>query len=118
LLPYLHKNLGVKTQMTSEIQNEITIKIPEIYSSKFTNFFADFDTKLPLLKVRNYGISISSLEEVFMKIGSLTDLSNLDHSYAKKNRNDFDSDPEIIKEGQSVGKGIHQTFNDGPVKQI
>ncbi len=60
--------------MTSEIQNEITIKIPEIYSSKFTDFFADFDTKLALLKVRNYGISISSLEEVFMKIGSLTDL--------------------------------------------
>jgi hypothetical protein len=30
--------------MTSEIQNEITIKIPEIYSSKFTNFFGDFDT--------------------------------------------------------------------------
>ena len=43
LLPYLHKNLGPKTQMTSEIQNEITIKIPEIYSSKFTDFFRDFD---------------------------------------------------------------------------
>ena len=55
-----------------------TIKIPEIYSSKFTDFFADFDTKLAPLKVRNYGISISSLEEVFMKIGSLNDLSNLD----------------------------------------
>lgn len=103
--------------MTSEIQNEITIKIPEIYSSKFTHFFADFDTNLASLKVRNYGISISSLEEVFMKIGSLTDLSNLDQSDApKKNRKDFD--PEAIKEDHliNVGKRIQDTINDGPVK--
>jgi ATP-binding cassette subfamily A (ABC1) protein 3 len=96
LLPYLHQNLGVKTQITSEIQNEITIKIPEIYASKFTNFFADFDLKLAPLKLRNYGISISSLEEVFMKVGSLTDLSNLDQEAPKKKKDsdsDSDSDP-------------------------
>ena len=106
--------------MTSEIQNEITIKIPEIYSSKFTDFFADFDTKLASLKIRNYGISISSLEEVFMKIGSLTDLSNLDQSDApKKNRNDSDSDPEIIEDHKmSGGKGVQDTINNVPIKQI
>jgi hypothetical protein len=42
----------------------------------------------------------------------------LDDLDAKKNRKDSDSDPEIIKESQSVGKGIHHTFNDGPVKRI
>jgi len=62
--------------MASEIQNEITIKIPEVYSNKFSTFFGEFDANLAQLKIRNYGISISSLEEVFMKIGNLDDLSN------------------------------------------
>ena len=46
----------------------------------FIKFFPQFDKSLTELKVNNYGISISTLEEVFMKVGNLTDLSSLSKS--------------------------------------
>ena len=51
----------------------MTIRIPLKYSSKFSEFFELFDQSLEQLGVLNYGISISTLEEVFLTIGHLDD---------------------------------------------
>jgi ATP-binding cassette subfamily A (ABC1) protein 3 len=51
----------------------MTITIPQQYSTKFAEFFAEFDQSLEQLNIQSYGISISTLEEVFLKIGHLDD---------------------------------------------
>jgi ATP-binding cassette, subfamily A (ABC1), member 3 len=51
----------------------MTINIPSIYASHFAEFFSQFDEALVELEVTGYGISLSTLEEVFMKVGHLED---------------------------------------------
>ena len=57
----------------SEIQSEMTIQIPQKYSTGFVKFFSKFDNDLDMLKIQSYGITISTLEEVFLKVGNLED---------------------------------------------
>jgi hypothetical protein len=51
----------------------MTVQIPHEYSSKFEVFFKGFDSELARLQIRSYGVSITTLEEVFMKVGHLED---------------------------------------------
>jgi len=53
----------------------MTIQIPIEYAPMFAEFFKSFDEDLESLKVISYGISISTLEEVFLKVGHLDDPS-------------------------------------------
>ena len=39
------------------------------YSNKFKDFFTDFDSRLGQMGITGYGISVTSLEEVFLKVG-------------------------------------------------
>ena len=55
----------------------MTVQIPSKYSSSFKDFFADFDNDLEELDIQSYGISITTLEQVFLKIGSMEDPSAL-----------------------------------------
>lgn len=50
------------------------MKIPHEYDNKFAKFFERFDQDLTKLQIRSYGISITTLEEVFLKVGHLDDL--------------------------------------------
>ena len=44
------------------------------YSHKFKSFFHDFDQRLDELGVQSYGISITTLEEVFLAVGDGRDI--------------------------------------------
>jgi ATP-binding cassette subfamily A (ABC1) protein 3 len=48
----------------------MTFQIPMSLSSKFKEFFTSFDQKLEDLGIRSYGISITTLEEVFLRVGN------------------------------------------------
>ena len=61
--------MGEETRLLSEIAREITFQIPVEYSPKFKDFFAEFDQKIGQLGVASYGISITTLEEVFLAVG-------------------------------------------------
>lgn len=43
--------------------------MPTKSSKQFKNFFHEFDEKLDELGIRSYGVGITTLEEVFLKIG-------------------------------------------------
>jgi ATP-binding cassette, subfamily A (ABC1), member 3 len=49
------------------------IIIPNHYQNLFAAFFDEFDELLDKMNVLEYGISISTLEEVFLKVGHLED---------------------------------------------
>ncbi len=56
--------------MLSDIGEEVTYKVPTECSQLFQEFFLDFDCRLGELGIKGYGISVTSLEEVFLRVGS------------------------------------------------
>jgi ATP-binding cassette, subfamily A (ABC1), member 3 len=66
---YLKSNLGDDVKFMSEVSSEIAFQIPNEYSSKFKEFFNKFDSDLDSVDIRSYGISVTTLEEVFLKVG-------------------------------------------------
>ena len=60
--------------MLSEIAREITFQIPVEYSPKFKEFFHNFDRMRHELGATSYGISITTLKEVFLAVGDGRDI--------------------------------------------
>ncbi|CAG9326092.1 unnamed protein product [Blepharisma stoltei] len=52
----------------SDVHAEISFQIPSSSSDKFTTFFADLDANLKDLQLRSYGVSVTTLEEVFLRV--------------------------------------------------
>jgi len=52
-----------------EVSSEIIYQLPTESSPIFKEFFKEFDSNLYALGVRSYGVGITTLEEVFLKIG-------------------------------------------------
>lgn len=73
VLPYFESNLGYGVRKFTEVGTELSITIPTDYSSKFKRFFVELDENLKRLNIRSYGVQISTLEQVFLKIGHMTD---------------------------------------------
>ena len=66
----METHLNTEVKKLSEIGAEITYQIPLDVSEKFKEFFDSFDTKSKDLGIESYGISITTLEEVFLRVGS------------------------------------------------
>jgi hypothetical protein len=67
---FMETHLNTEVQKLSEIGAEITYQIPLDVSEKFKEFFDAFDTRSNDLGIESYGISITTLEEVFLRVGS------------------------------------------------
>lgn len=58
----------------SEVSQELTFKISFEQAARFQNFFEDFDENMHEVGIQSYGISMTSLEEVFFEVsGSMND---------------------------------------------
>lgn len=55
--------------MLSEVSSEIIFQIPKHLSGKFKGFFEEFDKSLDAIGIESYGVSVTTLEEVFLRIG-------------------------------------------------
>ena len=51
------------------MSTEITYAIPVSAAQKFKSFFQQLDKDLPKLAIHSYGVSITTLEDVFLTIG-------------------------------------------------
>jgi ATP-binding cassette, subfamily A (ABC1), member 3 len=71
VLPYFESNLGPGVKKFTEVAGELSITVPPEYSTKFESFFTKLDGDLKKLQIRGYGVQISTLEQVFLKIGHL-----------------------------------------------
>ena len=70
---YFKEHLGQKSKQTSEIQTEIIMQVPLDYATKFAKFFDNFDAQMESMQIVSYGISITTLEDVFLSVGHLGD---------------------------------------------
>ncbi len=77
--PYLEQKLG-EVKKLHEVASEITYQIPTNLSHKFQKFFEDFDYSLDMIDISSYGISVTTLEEVFLRVGHLgaAEISEID----------------------------------------
>jgi ATP-binding cassette, subfamily A (ABC1), member 3 len=46
----------------------MTFQLPTNSAAQFKDFFTDLDRNLDVLGIRSYGVGITTLEEVFLKI--------------------------------------------------
>ena len=65
---FIRKKLPEANKL-QEVSTEITYQIPEKASFRFKDFFEAFDKDLNKFGIDSYGIGITSLEEVFLRIG-------------------------------------------------
>ena len=66
--PYLRQTFGDEIELQAEVASEIAFQIPTKDASKFKTFFSSFDAQMNDFGIESYGISITTLEEVFLKI--------------------------------------------------
>lgn len=64
---YLKENLG-NVQLLFEVSSEIVFQVSAEIAKNFTTFFQKFDDEMESLGIISYGVSITTLEEVFLKI--------------------------------------------------
>jgi ATP-binding cassette subfamily A (ABC1) protein 3 len=70
---YFQQHLGPKAKKLTEVQTEIIMQVPLDYAPKFQQFFDKFDAMMPEFGIVQYGISITTLEDVFLNVGHLAD---------------------------------------------
>uniref|UniRef100_A0A336MK43 CSON001010 protein n=1 Tax=Culicoides sonorensis TaxID=179676 RepID=A0A336MK43_CULSO len=54
----------------TDIGSELSYVLNDKYSSVFRSIFADIEENTDSLKITSYGVSLTTLEEVFLKVGS------------------------------------------------
>uniref|UniRef100_A0AAV1TLF6 ABC transporter domain-containing protein n=1 Tax=Peronospora matthiolae TaxID=2874970 RepID=A0AAV1TLF6_9STRA len=72
-------------QLLSSVGSEIAFQLPLSSSSKFASMFADLDDNLQKLGLVSYGISVTTLEEVFIKVAEADDQAS-QHTLANRAR--------------------------------
>ncbi|GMF13570.1 unnamed protein product [Phytophthora lilii] len=63
-------------QLLSNVGSEIAFQLPLHSSSEFATMFAEMDRQLQSLGLLSYGVSVTTLEEVFIKVAELADENN------------------------------------------
>ena len=73
MLKFCRLNLGPSCRQLSEISTSMIIQIPTVYQNMFQHFFHNLDLSLDALNIAGYGLSVATLEDVFIEIGHKTD---------------------------------------------
>ena len=74
-------------QIVSIAGSEITYKLPFDQTGTFSKVFAELEDNKDKIKLNNYGISVTTLEEVFLKIGHDNMNDNIDDSSSNSDSN-------------------------------
>ncbi|TMW64055.1 hypothetical protein Poli38472_014172 [Pythium oligandrum] len=72
-------------QVLSNVGSEIAFQLPLDSSSEFAGMFAELDANLSQLALLSYGVSVTTLEEVFIKVAEAGDEDN-QHTLTKDAR--------------------------------
>jgi len=61
-----------ESKVLSDVSAEVALQLPLEAVPKFKDLFIDLDAKLEELKVSTYGVSVTTLEEVFLNVAKIT----------------------------------------------
>ena len=95
----------------------MTVQIPRECTHNFKDFFADFDNDLEMLDIQTYGISVTTLEQVFLEIGhdpnpkpkinSGVTPSNSAEKFSNNQGDEHLNTPSVNDDGTDLGKGLN-----------
>lgn len=113
--------VGVKKH--SETRKEINFVIPRDQTANFKPFFESFDGKLDEFKIKSYGVSMATLEEVFLKINQefapelfgFGDQASFSDSGDQKHQLSQMSDPKGI--GNTIDNSNSDFYSTGVLKE-
>lgn len=89
----------------------MTFQLPTESSQQFKDFFTELDNSLESLGIRSYGVGITTLEEVFLKIAEHPEeLLDLDNSESAKKPLLDDSNLEDYSIVEEREEGTFNTF--------
>ncbi|XP_061399279.1 phospholipid-transporting ATPase ABCA3-like [Musca vetustissima] len=106
-------------QPVADIGAELSYELPDKYSHIFEEMFSDLENNSDDLKINGYGIGITSLEEVFMKVGAESDTRTNGGQIAKSAaptaypKDDVESriSDSLFSENNRLLKGVHLLRN-------
>lgn len=78
-------------QVETDIGSELSYVLNEQYSSVFRSIFADIENNTEYLRITSYGVSLTTLEEVFLKVGSDSNMIEFDQTENRSDRSDISS---------------------------
>jgi ATP-binding cassette subfamily A (ABC1) protein 3 len=99
----------------SEVSSEITFQIPQTESDKFEQFFTDLDQSLSELRIKSYGVGVTTLEEVFLRVGKDGEEENEDQpnvkEMIKKDVEELEKEMEEQKRQLKENTGSYHSIN-------
>ena len=113
VMPFLQEYFG-KVELISEISSEITFGIPKEYRNRFQDFFKAFDERMDDLEIKSYGISITTLEEVFLAVNA-EERSELNKEATLKELGALESNPDqvaMVEEGSPKNMHVNLTTSN------
>lgn len=98
----------------SEVSSEVTYQIPQGESDKFENFFTELDASLGDLRIKSYGVGVTTLEEVFLRVGKDEEENEQAYEMTIKNlRKSITDEREHFREESKHGDNtLHGSLND------
>lgn len=88
---------------SGDISMEIKFQLPATESSKFEELFADFENNKDKYGIQTFGISLTTLEEVFLKVAGIVDDAEENKSAEEKDDSAGLGDT-IAKSGPKISK--------------
>jgi ATP-binding cassette, subfamily A (ABC1), member 3 len=110
---FVHERIQSAIKL-SEVSSEVTYQIPQNESNKFETFFTDLDQSLKILKIKSYGVGVTTLEEVFLRVGKDEDEEELHDP--RKSISDMKREVEEMKKEKS--QGTIKSLNDSGENEI
>ncbi len=63
----IHRHIP-EAELLSDVSGEISFQIPTSAAQNFKDFFLDLDQSIEALQLITYSISVTTLEEVFIRV--------------------------------------------------
>eukprot|EP01133_Synstelium_polycarpum_P012374 gene12374-14517_t len=101
----------------SDAGTELSLRLPSGSVDKFVDFFRDLDNQKPHLGIGNYGISVTTMEEVFLRIGQESTQDGRQFSLTSNAGFDADSARAAISTS-STGRRVGQQLRGLLAKRI
>ncbi|EGC30600.1 hypothetical protein DICPUDRAFT_41231 [Dictyostelium purpureum] len=83
---FVHRYIP-EANILSDAGTELSYRLPTSSLPIFSQFFEDFDEQLSYFGITTYGISVTTMEEVFLKIGQEANSGNVGDIYQNTNSN-------------------------------
>jgi hypothetical protein len=94
-------------RLNTSINSEVTYVLPKDMCDRFAQLFVDLEANKDSLNIINIGISVTTVEEVFLKIGELENCDDLNESNVH-----FMNKPPIAKPSRSIASSTVNIVNN------